>query len=45
VKRTQPSPKNAAQLERLAKRSIAQPHSFLPPLPEERYEIVYLDPP
>jgi N6-adenosine-specific RNA methylase IME4 len=43
---TQPlSPKNIAQLERLSKRSVAQPHTFLPPLPDARYDIVYLDPP
>jgi N6-adenosine-specific RNA methylase IME4 len=39
------SPKNRAQLGRLAKRSVAQPHDFLPPLPSARYDIVYLDPP
>ena len=39
------SPKNLAQLGRLAKRSIALPHADLPPLPRERYDIVYLDPP
>jgi N6-adenosine-specific RNA methylase IME4 len=39
------SPKNVAQLERIAKRSVAQPHAFLPPLPDGRYDIVYLDPP
>jgi N6-adenosine-specific RNA methylase IME4 len=39
------SAKNLAQLERLSKRSIAQPHAFLPPLPATRYDIVYLDPP
>jgi N6-adenosine-specific RNA methylase IME4 len=39
------SPKNAAQLARIAKRSIAPPHVVLPALPAKRYDIVYLDPP
>jgi N6-adenosine-specific RNA methylase IME4 len=39
------SPKNLAQLGRLAKRTVAQPHAFLPQLPDARYDIVYLDPP
>ncbi|MGC9990846.1 MAG: MT-A70 family methyltransferase [Candidatus Cybelea sp.] len=41
----EPSAKNAAQLRRLAQRSVAMPHAVLPPLPNSRYDIVYLDPP
>jgi N6-adenosine-specific RNA methylase IME4 len=39
------SAKNAEQLRRLARRSVATPHAVLPPLPNSRYDIVYLDPP
>jgi len=39
------SAKNLAQLRRIEKRSVAQPHDFLPQLPQARYDIVYVDPP
>jgi site-specific DNA-methyltransferase (adenine-specific) len=39
------SAKNLAQLKRLERRSVAKPHSNLPPLPDKRYDIVYVDPP
>jgi len=39
------SAKNAEQLRRLARRSAATPHALLPPLPNARYDVVYLDPP
>jgi N6-adenosine-specific RNA methylase IME4 len=39
------SPKNIAHRRRLEKRSAAEPHLALPPLPEKRYDIVYTDPP
>lgn len=39
------SQKNLEHLRRLARRSVATPHSDLPPLPDRRYDIVYLDPP
>jgi N6-adenosine-specific RNA methylase IME4 len=39
------SPKNVVHLRRLSKRSEAQPHAVLPPLPDARYDIAYLDPP
>ncbi len=39
------SPKNAAHLARLAKRSAAKPHAHLPPLPRKTYDIAYVDPP
>jgi N6-adenosine-specific RNA methylase IME4 len=39
------TPKNAEHLRRLARRSVATPHAVLPPLPNSRYDIVYLDPP
>lgn len=39
------STKNIEHLRRLARRAIANPHEHLPPLPNRRYDIVYLDPP
>jgi len=39
------SPKNIEHLRRLAKRTIAQPHAVLPPLPAGKYDIIYVDPP
>lgn len=39
------SPKNRAQLRRLARRSVSQDHAALPPLPLGPYDIVYADPP
>jgi N6-adenosine-specific RNA methylase IME4 len=39
------SSKNIAQLRRLERRSIAQPHAELPRLPDKRYDIAYVDPP
>jgi N6-adenosine-specific RNA methylase IME4 len=39
------SPKNAMQLRRFKNRKIAERHSSLPPLPKEKFDIVYLDPP
>jgi N6-adenosine-specific RNA methylase IME4 len=37
--------KNAAQLRRLARRSVAPQHTVLPALPQKRYDIAYVDPP
>jgi len=37
--------KNVAHLRRLSKRSEATPHAVLPPLPDARYDIAYVDPP
>lgn len=39
------SQKSMEHLRRLAKRTVAAPHAHLPPLPDRRYDIVYLDPP
>jgi N6-adenosine-specific RNA methylase IME4 len=39
------SPKNRAQLRRLARRSVSPDHAALPPLPAGPYDIVYADPP
>lgn len=39
------SSKNVEHLRRLERRSIARPHDVLPPLPNSRYDVVYLDPP
>lgn len=39
------SPKNLEHRRRLAKRSVATAHPALPPLPDARYDVVYLDPP
>ncbi|HVS46025.1 MAG TPA: MT-A70 family methyltransferase [Verrucomicrobiae bacterium] len=39
------STKNLAQLRRLERRSIARPHTELPPFPDRRYDIAYVDPP
>ncbi|MGA8535701.1 MAG: MT-A70 family methyltransferase [Candidatus Tumulicola sp.] len=39
------SRKNVAHLRRLSKRSQAEPHAVLPPLPNARYDIAYVDPP
>jgi N6-adenosine-specific RNA methylase IME4 len=39
------SPKNRAQLRRLARRSVAEEHRALPPFPAKRYDVVYADPP
>ena len=39
------SPKNIVHLRRLETRSVARPHIDLPPFPEDRYDIVYVDPP
>jgi N6-adenosine-specific RNA methylase IME4 len=39
------SPKNQAQLRRLARRSPADAHRKLPPFPAKRYDVVYADPP
>jgi N6-adenosine-specific RNA methylase IME4 len=39
------SPKNVAHRKRLAERTTARPHVTLPPLPANRYDIAYVDPP
>ena len=39
------SPKNQAQLRRLARRRPSEAHAELPPLPAGPYDIVYADPP
>jgi N6-adenosine-specific RNA methylase IME4 len=39
------STKNREQLQRLAKRSVAEGHSYLPPFPNRTFDIVYADPP
>lgn len=39
------SPKNVKQLRRFEKRKVAERHSMLAPLPKEKFDIVYLDPP
>lgn len=39
------SPKNRAQLQRLARRRVSPQHTVLPPLPPGPYDIVYADPP
>lgn len=39
------SPKNIVHLRRLSRRSEAAPHVVLPPLPDARYDIAYVDPP
>ena len=39
------SPKNRAQLQRLARRSLRKPHADPPALPSGPYDIVYADPP
>ena len=39
------SRKNVEHLRRLAKRTVANPHAWLPPFPKRRYDIVYLDAP
>ena len=39
------SPKNVEHLRRLSKRYQAKPHVVLPPLPDARYDIAYVDPP
>jgi hypothetical protein len=38
------SPKNRAQLRRLARRSVSPDHAALPPLPAGPYDVVYADP-
>ena len=37
--------KNLLHARRVAKRHAAQAHAVLPPLPDKRYDIVYVDPP
>ena len=39
------SEKNREHLARLAKRAPAPDHAVLPPLPDKKYDIVYVDPP
>lgn len=39
------SPQGAAHRRRLNARSEAKPHVVLPPLPDARYDIAYVDPP
>ena len=39
------SPKNRAQLQRLARRRASPEHAVLPPFPPGPYDIVYADPP
>lgn len=39
------TPKNQAQLRRLARRRVAEDHVVLPPFPAKTYDIVYADPP
>lgn len=39
------SPKNRAQLRRLARRSATPEHDALPPFPGGEYDVVYADPP
>ncbi len=39
------SPKGVAHQRRLNARSEAKPHVVLPPLPDARYDIAYVDPP
>jgi N6-adenosine-specific RNA methylase IME4 len=39
------SAKNLVHLRRLSRRTQARPHASLPPLPDLRYDIAYIDPP
>lgn len=39
------SAKNVVHLRRLGKRSQAKAHVVLPPLPDKRYDVAYVDPP